>query len=174
MSGLSLALVFVNCSGGFVSKKFMIFGLTSQRYAINLNFVREVIGLPMITNVPGLPSDFRGIINLRGKIIPVLSLDKRLLTSGEKTSSAKRSTIIIAEFDSQQIGLMVDEVIEVIPIDESQIDRGIENYQYADKDTVIGIAKTDEKDLTLILGMDRLINSEILARIHKQKNVTAA
>lgn len=158
-----------------MAKKFMIFSLGEQRYAISLHVVREVIGLPKITPMPGMPPEYKGLINLRGRIIPTLDLTLRLHPAGPDGARAKRPTIIIADRDGQQVGLMVDEVVEVIPVEESQIDPNVDGIQESDSRAVVGVAKCHEKELTLVLGLERLIGkNEIQERFSHKADSSAA
>lgn len=147
----------------------MIFNLGVQRYAISLHVVREVIGLPKITPVPGMPPEFKGLINLRGRIIPTLDLMSRLHPSAGDVQRVRRPTVVIADRGGQQVGLMVDEVVEVIPVEDGQIDEHVESFQAAGHRAVVGVAKChDGKELTLILGLDRLVgDGELQTRFNK-------
>lgn len=140
-----------------MAKKFMIFTLGPQRYGISLHVVREVIGLPKITPVPGMPPEFRGLINLRGRIIPTLDTVLKLNPKGNEQKQ-RRATIIIADLDGSHVGLIVEEVVEVIPVEDNQIDTDIEKFSETSHRSVIGVAKYADRDLTLILGLDRLVS----------------
>lgn len=158
-----------------MAKKYMIFSLGEQRYAISLHVVREVIGLPKITPMPGMPPEYKGLINLRGRIIPTLDLTLRLHPATPTAARAKRPTIIIADREGQQVGLMVDEVVEVIPVEESQIDPNVDGIQEPNGRAVVGVAKCHEKELTLVLGLERLIGkNEIQERFSHKADPSAA
>ena len=138
-------------------KKYMVFHLGGSRYAAALSHVKEVLALPTLTHVPGMPEYFRGLINLRGKIISTIDLKMRLGLSEKTTEEKKRrSTVIVVQFGEEPMGLIVDDVTEVLAFAESQIDRKIEKLEQSFQQGVVGAARMENKDLTLILDLSRL------------------
>lgn len=139
-------------------KKYMIFHLAGLRYAAPLASVREVVALSPLTPVPGLPDYFCGLINLRGKIISTIDLKLRLnLKQDSKNESPNsRRTVIVTQTGEETLGLIVDDVSEVLSFTEQQIDRQIEKLEDSLKHGVIGVARMENKDLTLILDLTRL------------------
>ncbi len=139
-------------------KKYMIFHLAGLRYAAPLTNVKEVIALSTLTPVPGMPEYFRGLINLRGKIIATIDLKLRLCLKldAKAEASTRRPTVIITQNGEEKLGLIVDEVSEVLSFTEGQIDRQIEKLEEALKKGVVGAARTENRPLTLILDLDRL------------------
>jgi purine-binding chemotaxis protein CheW len=146
-------------------KKYMVFHLAGLRYAAPLASVKEVVALSTLTPVPGMPVYFRGLINLRGKIISTIDLKLRLNLKEEKSEHAqKRPTVIVTQTGEEPLGLIVDDVSEVLSFTDSQIDRQIEKLEDSVKQGVIGAARMDNKDLTLILDLAKL--SKIGSRAH--------
>jgi purine-binding chemotaxis protein CheW len=99
--------------------KFLTFALGKEEYGIEIRYVTEIIGIQVITEVPELPEYVKGIINLRGKIIPVI--DVRLRFSKEARDYNDRTCIIVIEIKDVYVGLIVDTVAEVISIAEQEI-----------------------------------------------------
>lgn len=99
--------------------KFLTFALENEVYGLEIKYVKEIIGIQPITEVPDVPKYVKGIINLRGKIIPVI--DVRLKFGKEQIEYNDRTCIIVIDIEDISIGLIVDSVAEVINISEENI-----------------------------------------------------
>jgi purine-binding chemotaxis protein CheW len=99
--------------------RYLTFQIGSECYGIEIKYVTEIIGLQAITEIPELPEYVRGIINLRGKIIPVM--DVRLRFKKEALTYNDRTCVIVIEVREISIGLIVDQVAEVLTIPEEDI-----------------------------------------------------
>lgn len=99
--------------------RFLTFTLGKEDYGIEIKYVTEIIGIQPITQVPELPDYLKGIINLRGKIIPVM--DVRLRFRKEPLNYTDRTCIIVIDINDTSIGLIVDTVSEVASIDDEDI-----------------------------------------------------
>lgn len=99
--------------------KFLTFMIGNEGYGISIEFIREIIGILPITEVPELPEYTKGIINLRGKIIPVM--DVRLRFKKEFRPYNERTCIIVVDINDNSVGLIVDSVAEVTNIPEEDI-----------------------------------------------------
>lgn len=99
--------------------KYLTFSLDREMYAIEIKYVTEIIGIQPITEVPDIPSYVKGIINLRGKIIPVM--DVRLRFKKQPVSYNDRTCVIVVEMQDISVGLIVDNVSEVLYIPDENI-----------------------------------------------------
>lgn len=99
--------------------RYLTFALGNEAYGIEIEHVTEIIGIQSITELPELPEYIRGIINLRGKIIPVM--DVRLRFKKEFREYNDRTCIIVIDITGISIGLIVDSVAEVLSIDDQNI-----------------------------------------------------
>ena len=137
--------------------KFLTFILGDENYGIEIRFVTEIIGIQTITPVPEIPDYVKGIINLRGKIIPVM--DVRLRFKKEPREYNDRTCIIVIDIQDITIGLIVDCVAEVTSItDENIVPLPHLNKGYHHK-FIEGIAKVGN-EVKLILHCDKLVNVE--------------
>ncbi|MBX4261122.1 chemotaxis protein CheW [Clostridium estertheticum] len=142
--------------------KFLTFSVGKESYGIEIKFVTEIIGIQEITEVPELPDYVKGIINLRGKIIPVI--DVRLRFRKEPKDYNDRTCIVVINIKETVVGLIVDNVAEVINIDDSnivpppQMKTGFHNRY------VRGIGKVGN-EVKLLLDCDKLLNDEELDKI---------
>ena len=99
--------------------KYLSFKIGNEEYAIEIKYVIEIIGIQKITSVPNIKKFIKGIINLRGNIIPVI--DVRMRFKMDTIDYDDRTCIVVIDADNVSIGLIVDEVLEVLNIDESRI-----------------------------------------------------
>jgi len=134
--------------------KYLTFVLDNESYGIGINNITEIIGIQPITLIPELPDYIKGIINLRGKIIPVM--DVRLRFKKPPREYNDRTCIIVVDINDLSIGLIVDSVSEVLRI----LDQDIvppPNLNKISNKYIKGIGKID-KEVKLILDCDKLIN----------------
>jgi len=100
--------------------KYLTFILSQEEYGIEIRHVTEIIGIQNITEVPDMPHYIRGVINLRGKVIPVM--DVRLRFGLEERAYDDRTCIIVINIDEQSVGLIVDRVSEVLDIPKGDVE----------------------------------------------------
>lgn len=137
--------------------KYLTFLLDKEVYAIEIKYVTEIIGFQPITEVPELPDYIKGIINLRGKIIPVM--DVRLRFKKQPAEYNDRTCIIVIDVQNISVGLIVDNVSEVLSISDDsivpppEISRGTENRY------IKAIGKV-ENDVKLILDCNKLLSDK--------------
>lgn len=99
--------------------RFLTFSLGKEEYGIEIRYVTEIIDIQQIVEIPNLPDYIKGVINLRGKIIPVM--DMRLRFKKKEKAYTDRTCIIIIDIEDLCIGLIVDSVSEVLSIREADI-----------------------------------------------------
>jgi len=99
--------------------RFMTFTIEQETYGIEIRYVTEIVGIQQSTELPESPGYIKGIINLRGKIIPVM--DVRLRFSKPQKEYDDRTCIIVADFSGMSVGLIVDSVSEVIMLENENI-----------------------------------------------------
>lgn len=129
--------------------KYLTFLLDNEFYGIEIKYVIELIGIQIITNIPNVPDYVKGIINLRGKIIPVI--DVRLRFQKEERPYDDRTCIIVVEFNEIQAGLIVDSVDEVIDISDAQIAKAPQRQAGEIENSFIKcIGKTGDKIILLL------------------------
>lgn len=104
------------------SKQYIILRFDGEQYGIDIAYIDNIVRLQSITRVPHTQSYFLGIINLRGEIIPVMSMRKRFDLPDKENTNATRILILKLEGNSK-IGILVDEVREVVTLDEDEIEK---------------------------------------------------
>ncbi|MBU3099470.1 MULTISPECIES: chemotaxis protein CheW [Clostridium] len=137
--------------------KFLTFYVGKESYGIEIKFVTEIIGIQEITEVPELPNYVKGIINLRGKIIPVV--DVRLRFKKEPKEYNDRTCIIVIDIKGISVGLIVDNVSEVINIEDSNIVPPPDIKTSFNNQYIRGIGKVED-EVKLILDCDKLLNDD--------------
>jgi purine-binding chemotaxis protein CheW len=137
--------------------KFLTFVIEDEFYGIEIKHVTEIIGLQAITKIPELPEYIKGIINLRGKIIPVM--DVRIRFKKPAREYDDRTCIVVIDIGNISIGLIVDVVSEVLNIEEQNVVPPPEGSRGIGNRYIRGIGKVGS-DVKLILDCDRLLNEE--------------
>ncbi|HHW21877.1 MAG TPA: purine-binding chemotaxis protein CheW [Clostridiaceae bacterium] len=140
-----------------LKNRYLTFSIGNESYGIEVRYVTEIIGIQAITEIPELPGYIKGIINLRGKIIPVM--DVRLRFKKEPREYNDRTCIIVIDIRDISIGLIVDTVSEVITISEQDIveppkmNKGFQNRY------IKNIGKV-ENDVKLLLDCEKLLTDD--------------
>jgi purine-binding chemotaxis protein CheW len=151
-------------AAGRLTGKYLTFTLQTESYGIDVLKVREIIRLTTITAVPQMPAFIRGVINLRGKIIPVMDL--RVRFEFANAANTEQTCIIVAQVKlpdgkATQMGLVVDGVEEVINIAEADIEETPNFGGQICTDYIIGIAKVKAAVKTL-LDIDGIVGADTL------------
>ncbi|NLP15698.1 MAG: chemotaxis protein CheW [Clostridiales bacterium] len=141
------------------SKQYIEVRLGNDLYGIEIKYIDSIIVMHNITRVPKAQSYFLGVINLRGEVIPVMSLSRRLGVDENEFTSATRIIIIKPEPQSAPVGMIVDEVNEVITLDEADIQKM--NYDENDSASAysLGIGKLGD-NLINILNIPEIAGKE--------------
>jgi purine-binding chemotaxis protein CheW len=146
--------------------KYLTFSLAGEEYGIGILKIKEIIGMMPITTVPQTPEFVKGVINLRGKVIPVIDL--RLRFGMEKVEYTERTCIIVVELKSRaadlQIGIVVDSVSEVLNIRGDEIEDTPTFGTRLDTDYILGMAKM-EGGVKILLDIDRVLSAEEVAAL---------
>lgn len=148
--------------------KFLTFVLDKEEYGVGILTVREIIGFMEITPVPQTPDFVKGVINLRGQVIPVINLRQKFgLDEGEITDE---TCVIVVEAEVQgedekvQMGVIVDAVEEVLDIPHSSIGNAPDFGAEINTDYIQGMGKMEER-VIILLDIDRVLNEEELVAL---------
>jgi len=148
--------------------KYLTFALAEEEYGLEILKVREIISMSEITSLPKTPEFVKGVINLRGKVIPVIDL--RLKFAMEEAPYTDETCIIVVDVDGVEMGIIVDHVSEVLDIAAGDIEDAPEFGANVDIDFILGMGKAEGR-VTILLDISRVIGSEDIASL---KNVTEA
>jgi purine-binding chemotaxis protein CheW len=140
-----------------VGGKFLTFFLAGEEYGIEILKVQEIIGMMDITTVPRTPTFIRGVINLRGKIIPIVDL--RLKFGMEAVEKTDETCIIVVRARGVEMGIVVDRVSEVLDIASDYIDDVPSFGAEVDTSYLLGIAKADGR-VKLLMAIDKVLSSQ--------------
>jgi purine-binding chemotaxis protein CheW len=130
------------------NKQFIVIKIGKEKYGINISYIHNIVRMQSITRVPKAPYYFKGVINLRGEIIPVISLRLRFDLEEEIDTNATR--IIIIKVSEQAIGIIVDQVEEVINLSDSDIEVIIKDATDEKANYVSGVGKVGTELVTLL------------------------
>lgn len=141
--------------------KYLTFTLAGEEYGIGILKIKEIIGMMPITTVPQTPNFVKGVINLRGKVIPVMDL--RLRFGIESIEYNERTCIIVVEIVGElstvQIGIVVDSVSEVLNVKNSEVEDTPTFGTKLDTDYILGMAKM-EGGVKILLDIDKVLNAD--------------
>lgn len=144
--------------------KYLTFTLAGEDYGLEILKVREIIGMLDITAIPRTPDYIKGVINLRGRVIPVIDL--RVRFGLPATEYGERTCIIVVDIKSPmgpvQAGVVVDSVSEVLNIHGSEIERSPAFGAQIDTGYILGIAKA-KGSIKILLDIDKVLNFVELA-----------
>ena len=135
------------------------FFLGDEEYGLDVRLVQEIIRLTEITPVPRAPDFVKGVINLRGRIIPVVDV-KRKLSLGEVDTSSRASRIVVAKIRDRLVGLLVDGASQVLKIPVSLIEPAPEEVIEIDVDYIRGVAKLEGR-LVILMDLRRVLGLEL-------------
>jgi purine-binding chemotaxis protein CheW len=153
-------------NGGITARggKFLTFFLSREEYGIEILKVHEIIGLLPITRVPHTQQCLKGVINLRGKVIPVVDL--RLKFGMPPVESTSQTCIIVVHIHGIEVGVIVDCVAEVIDIHDGEIAPAPAFGNGFNTDFIHGIGNTKER-VRILLNIDRVLPSEDFFQIEE-------
>lgn len=141
--------------------KYLTFTLGQEEYGIAILKVKEIIGMMPITSVPRTPDYLKGVINLRGKVIPVLDL--RVKFSMNSIPYSDRTCIIVVEIkiglETMLMGVVVDTVSEVVTIQEDETEEVPDFGTSLDTDYILGMAKLGTR-VMILLDIDRVLTAD--------------
>ena len=142
-----------------------------EEYGVPISQVQEIVRVGSITMVPNSPSYMEGVINLRGRVLPVLNLRKRLNLSVKEMSNASR--IMVIEVGNKVIGLLVDAVSQVIKVPPTSVETAPEEVLEIDTNYIRGVGKLENR-LVILLDLEKLLRKEKIeieeASTHVEEN----
>ena len=146
--------------------KYLTFSLDNEEYGIGILKIKEIIGMMPITSVPQTPEFVKGVINLRGKVIPVVDLRLRFGLAADDYT--ERTCIVVVEIAGQSshvlIGIVVDSVSEVLNIKADEIEDTPAFGTRLDTDYILGMAKMDG-GVKILLDIDRVLSADEIAAL---------
>jgi len=138
------------------------FRIGRETFGVPISLVREIVRVPSITSVPNAPDYIEGVINLRGRIIPVVDLRKRFHEIvGEPN---KKNRIVVVELENRLIGLMVNSASEVLRIPPSEIEAPQDVFQEGELNYITGVGKLRGR-LIILLDLNKILQRGELRRL---------
>jgi purine-binding chemotaxis protein CheW len=145
--------------------KYLTYRLGDEQYGIDIAKVQEIIGLMPVTRVPRTPNCMRGVINLRGKVIPVVDLRSKF--GLDQVQDTRKTCIIVMNIMQEDhallaLGIVVDEVLEVADFSEERLQPQPAFGAKVMANLILGIGRVDER-VVILLDADRLVTAEEIA-----------
>ncbi|PKM82301.1 MAG: chemotaxis protein CheW [Firmicutes bacterium HGW-Firmicutes-14] len=144
-------------------QQYVVFTLGEESFGVDINKVREIIVYRETTNIPGTTDLVEGIINLRGKVIPIYSLRKKF--GFPEPEGTRNTRIVVIEVCGSTVGVIVDGVSEVLVISGDVMEKPSSMIcQGVDSGYIDGIAKIDNR-LIIILDLEKVISSDVVQAV---------
>lgn len=147
-------------------QQYLTFSLGGEVFALGILNVKEIIEFGNVTEIPMMPAFIRGVINLRGAVVPVIDLSARF--GGKNSTVSRRTCIVIVEIESedgkQDLGVIVDAVNEVLEIPRAEIEPPPAFGAKIRADFIQGMGKVDGR-FVIILNVDRVLSTEEIAML---------
>ena len=154
--------------------KYLTFKLDHEEYGIEIMKVQEIVGIIPVNKIPGVPDFMRGVVNLRGRIIPVIELRAKFKL--EEVKDTERTCIIVVEMLSNKkrinvnVGVIVDEVAEVLNVTGGEIDQTPYFENFLEKEFILGMAIVGD-NVKILLDINKILTTDDLNVIEKASSV---
>ncbi|WP_416197636.1 MAG: Purine-binding chemotaxis protein CheW [Sporanaerobacter sp.] len=139
-------------------QQYVVFKLGKEEYGIDIMNVKEIGPYQESVKVPNTPDFIEGIINFRGKVIPIVNLGKRFNLKDNGITNDTR--IIIINLKDKQVGFVVDEASQTVRLDDKDIDPAPDIISSVDKRYITGVGKLDEKRLLILIDLEKVLSDE--------------
>lgn len=141
----------------------VVFGIGNELYGVGIDAVHEIIKVPEITAVPDAPAFLEGMINLRGRILPVIDLRRRLRLP--EAARTKHTRVLVTESGGRSVGLLVDSVSEVLKVPPEALEPPPEMITSVGVEYITSVAKLEHR-LVILLDLPRVLQVEAYAARH--------
>jgi purine-binding chemotaxis protein CheW len=140
------------------------FRIGRETFGLPISIVREIVRVQEITSVPNAPDYIEGVINLRGRIIPIIDLRKRF--NEKLIEPGKKNRIVVVEIENRRLGLIVNSASEVLRIPPSEIESPHTVFQEGELDYITGVGKVKGR-LVILLDLNRILQRGELQRVEE-------
>lgn len=147
--------------------QYVVFKLGKEEYGIDIMNVKEIGSYKETVKVPNTPKFIDGIINYRGKVIPIINLKKRF--NLENTEINADTRVIIINLNEKQIGFVVDEASQTVRLNDNEIDPAPDIISNIDRKYIIGVGKLSEERLLIIIDLEKVLNDSEKSEIEQMK-----
>ncbi len=148
----------IKVKDAFTSAQYIVIRLGEEKYGIDIQYVDNILRMQQITRVPKVAPYFRGVINLRGEVVPVMSVRVKMgLPDVEETKDTR--IIILKSSNIEKIGIIVDEVREVVTLEETQVDKMAYDSKEEKSNFVTAVGKCGN-DLISLLDLHAVITEQ--------------
>jgi purine-binding chemotaxis protein CheW len=146
------------------------FRVGKELFGVPIHEVQEIVRVPEVTMVPEMPSFVEGVINLRGRIVSIIDVNKRLRLGGGARTKASR--ILIVDVDKKVVGLLVDAVTEILRLPPDSIEPAPEIVTSVGSEYIMGVGKLPGK-LIILLELQKILKPEEIKRLAADEQIAS-
>ena len=146
-----------------ISQQFLTFTVNGEEYGVDIMTVREIKGWTETTRLPNSPDYMRGVMNLRGLIIPIFDLRARF--SGELTNANSSHVVIILAVGDRNVGVLVDAVSDILTVNADELKPAPELEQGKDVNFIAGLISIEQR-LVVVLTVENLFDNNLISNAH--------
>ena len=144
--------------------QYVVFIIDEQSFGVDITQAKEIINQTELTSIPNAPDFVEGVTNLRGEIVPIINLDKRLGINNSDQN--KESKIIIVEFENTLVGMKVEDVEGIIRLNNEDIGKAPKITQGVNQEYISGVGKLDDDNkLLILLDLNKILTRDELKQL---------
>lgn len=148
-------------------KQYVVFTVNNQEFGVDITQAKEIINKKELTSIPNAPDFVEGVTNLRGEIVPIINLNKRLKIDREKKDNLENKTIIV-EFQNTLVGMDVEDVKGIITMNSANISDAPEITQGINQEYISGVGKLENSDkLLILLNLNKVLSKDEVKQLEE-------
>lgn len=145
--------------------QYVVFRLDREEFGIDIMTVREIMPYEESTKIPNSPDFIEGVINYRGKVIPIINLSRRFRLELKESTGDTR--IIVINIGDKEVGFVVDEASQTLRLTKDKVDPAPDIISEVDRRYIKGVGKIDEKRLLILLDLERILTDKEIEEMDK-------
>lgn len=148
-------------------KQYVVFTVNNQEFGVDITQAKEIINKKELTSIPNAPDFVEGVTNLRGEIVPIINLNKRLKIDRAKKDDVENKTIIV-EFQNTLVGMDVEDVEGIITMNSANISKTPEITQGINQEYISGVGKLEDNDkLLILLNLNKVLSKDEVKQLEE-------
>mgnify|MGYP006280291311 CR=1 FL=1 len=149
------------------TNQYVVFLIKGQEFGVDITQSKEIINETKLTSIPNAPDFVEGVTDLRGEIVPIIDLNKRLKMDGNELNQ-EENKVIIVEFDNTLVGMEVEDVKGIIRLNDENIGKAPKITQGINKEYISGVGRLEEEDkLLILLNLNKILSRDEVKKLEE-------